>query len=251
VVKDLRLPSSSDVTALLCSRDNDRDAHSFKILALNGTSTGFLINYVGCYCYDSFYKPIEFWCPMEKKAVNVARASWGAMAATIAFCDFSADKCREAGGFWWGLPRLYELWRGQTEKEKCISKPWKTYSREKFGSALTCDLSVHTVVCDGDALGKDGNGVTKGDSRVVEKIWNYDVALHQQLVNDVADHWKSIAKGRNISGDVVEKVVQLIAVTPPPFKHSVLFLAHFLMFVACSLYCRSSIRFSCALLVLR
>jgi hypothetical protein len=209
VVKDLRLPSSSDVTALLCSRDSDSDAHSFKILALNGTSTGFLINYVGCYCYDSFYKPIEFWCPMEKKAVNVARASWGAMAATIAFCDFSSDKCKEIGNHWWGLPRLYELWRGQTEKEKCISKHWQTYHREPFGRTLTCDLSVHTVVCDGDALDKESK-----DGRVFEKIWNYDVALHQQLVNDVADHWKAIANGRNISGDVVEKVVQLIAVTP-------------------------------------
>jgi hypothetical protein len=216
-VKELRLPSSSDsssiVTSLICSRDSEKDADSFKILALNGSSIGYLINYLGGYCYDSYIRPVEFWCPMEKKPVNVTRAAWGSMARAIAFCDFSAKKTKELGGFWWGLPRLYELWRGQTDAHKSVSKPWRADHREAFGPALTCDISVHTVVRDGDSV----EDADKGDLRMIERVWNHDVAIHQQVVNNLADYWKEFAKSRNISGEVVEKVVQQIAVISTSF----------------------------------
>jgi hypothetical protein len=217
VVKELRLPSSSDsssiVTSLLCSRDSEKDADSFKILALNGSSIGYLINYLGGYCYDTYIRPVDFWCPMEQKPVNVTRAAWGAMARTIAFCDFSATKNRELGGFWWGLPRLYELWRGHTDAHKSVSKPWRADTREAFGPALTCDISVHTFVRDRDSV----EDVEQGQLRMIETVWNHDVAIHQQVVNDLADYWKEFAKSRSISGEVVEKVVQQIAVISTSF----------------------------------
>ncbi len=217
VVKELRLPSMSEsgsfVTSLLCSRDSEKDADSFKILALNGSSTGYLINYVGCHCYDSYIRPIEFWCPMENKMVNVTRAAWGSMARSIAFCNFSATKSKELGGFWWGLPRLYELWRGQADVHKSVSKPWRADHREAFGPALTRDICVHTVVRDGDCV-EDSE---VGDLRIIERVWNHDVAIHQQVVNDLADFWKVFAKSRNISGLVVEKVVKQIAVISNTF----------------------------------
>jgi hypothetical protein len=48
--------------------------------------------------------------------------------------------------------------------------------------------------------------------RFFERLWNHDVVLHQQMVNYVADYWKELGKARSISGEVVEKVVQQIAV---------------------------------------
>jgi hypothetical protein len=216
VVAQFSLPN---ITSLLCSRDSDADADSFKILALNGSNTGHLINYFGGYCYDTYHRPVEFWCPMEKRPVNVTRAAWGSMARTIAFCDFSAEKSKEIGKFWWGLPRLYQLWRGQSDAQKSISKPWQAEHREAFGRALTRDISVHTVVRDVRTGEKTREDKRKGEKtgedegeRFFERLWNHDVVLHQQMVNYVADYWKELGKARSISGEVVEKVVQQIAV---------------------------------------
>jgi hypothetical protein len=209
VIKEIHLPSigglSSIVTSLLCSRDSEKDSDSFKILALNGSTTGYLINYVGSCCYDSYVKPVEFWCPVNEKPVNVSRAAWGHMARTIAFCDFSGTKSKEGSGYWFGLPRFYELWRARTNAQDCISNPLKANHRNAFDQASTCDLSVHSVVRD-DA-GQDGAG-----PQLFEKVWNHDVVLHQQLVNHVAQFWKEFAKSRNISGEVAERVVQQIVV---------------------------------------
>ena len=230
VIKEIHLPSSGGssaiVTSLLCSRDSEKDPDSFKILALNGSSTGYLINYLGSCCYDSYVKPVEFWCPVEQKPVNVSRAAWGHMARTIAFCDFSCTS-KEVGGFWLGLPRLYELWRAQTDAPHSISNPFQGNSRRTFNQALTCDLSVHSVVRE-DA-GNDGAGST-----CFGKVWNHDVELHQQLVNDAAQFWKEFAKARNISGEVAEKVVQEIVVQKfQPYSQTFLICASSIFVVCC------------------
>ncbi len=224
VVKDFRLPSSLDsrlpVTSLLCSRDNERDADSFKILAVNGSSTGYIINYLGGNCYVPEMEPVLFRCPQQGKEVNVSRAAWGKMAHTIAFCDFSYTKSREEGGVWWGLPNLYELWRlpmipdiVQRPKNFPVSNHWQTNRRDKFGAAETCDLSAHTVVQECKA-GQEKEG------GIVESVWNRDVLLHQQVVTDVANCWKEFAKQHVISSGTVEKVVQLIAVIVPAIVHT-------------------------------
>jgi hypothetical protein len=148
------------------------------------------------------------------------------MARTIAFCDFSCTS-KEVGGFWLGLPRLYELWRAQTDAPHSISNPFQGNSRRTFNQALTCDLSVHSVVRE-DA-GNDGAGST-----CFGKVWNHDVELHQQLVNDAAQFWKEFAKARNISGEVAEKVVQEIVVQKfQPYSQTFLICASSIFVVCC------------------
>jgi hypothetical protein len=53
------------------------------------------------------------------------------------------------------------------------------------------------------------------DLQCVEGVWNHDVVVHQQVVSDVADRWKELAKATRMRPDVVDRVVQQIAVTPP------------------------------------
>jgi hypothetical protein len=210
VVKELQLDgeANSTVTSLICSRDSFEDPDSFKILALDGSSTGHLISYLGGHCYGPCIEPVNFHCPMHHKPVNVTRAAWSTMARAVCFCDFSTGASKEVGGFWWGLPRLCDIRRsgGGTP----VSNPWQTNHREKFGQAFTCDLSVHSYIREVQA----GEELDE-DLQCVEGVWNHDVVVHQQVVSDVADRWKELAKATRMRPDVVDRVVQQIAVTPP------------------------------------
>ena len=233
VVKEFRLPSSAEssstVTSLLCSRDNQKEADSFKILALNGSDTGYIINYLGNYCYASALEPVKFWWPSEQNPeklflpVKVTRAAWGAMARTIAFCDFSnslSSTRMKAGPVWPGLPSLYELWRRPVAKvEHPVSNRWVGEQRLRFGVAATCDLSVHTVVEEVKTVDDEEEEGGGEDLRVVESIWNPDVMLHQQVVSRLADHWKKLARKSAIPPATVEKVVKHIAVMMPAIAH--------------------------------
>jgi hypothetical protein len=232
VVKELQLDgeANSTVTSLICSRDSFEDPDSFKILALDGSSTGHLISYLGGHCYGPCIEPVNFHCPMHHKPVNVTRAAWSTMARAVCFCDFSTGASKEVGGFWWGLPRLCDIRRsgGGTP----VSNPWQTNHREKFGQAFTCDLSVHSYIREVQA----GEELDE-DLQCVEGVWNHDVVVHQQVVSDVADRWKELAKATRMRPDVVDRVVQQIAVTPPLAPPSVfliqfdVFLIHFYVFL--------------------